>query len=185
MFLLLSLVSPLRYPHQCPMPLITPAAQNGIHSICIAQIMAPTQPKTMMLNKKRMPMPSLEWALYRVCSIQSEGVPTPYELTMILSFEASWYSTAPLKKTCLIPYTCGLCGSPSISLYLWCLRCIATHCLVTMPVVSHNQNRIKWLSIGWNINPLCAWPRCKKSVTQIIVMCVTIRVYKIIEVYVY
>ena len=33
MFLLLSRVSPFLYPHQCPMPLITPAAQNGIHII--------------------------------------------------------------------------------------------------------------------------------------------------------
>ena len=185
MFLLLSLVSPFLYPHQCPMPLITPAAQNGIHSICMPQITMPHQPNISVLSTRRMPMPSLEWLLYRLCSIQSAGVPAPYELTISLSFDASWYNTAPLKKTCLIPYTCGLCGSPDSSLNLWCLRCTATHCLVTMPVVSHNQNLIKWLSMGWNINALCAWPLCKKSVTQMIVMCVAIRVYKIIEVYGY
>jgi hypothetical protein len=59
------------------------------------------------------------------------------------------------------------------------LRCMATHCLVTMPVVSHSQQRIKCSSIGWNMIPLCACPLCKNRVTQMIVMWVAISVYNI------
>ena len=131
----------------------------------------------MMLNTRRMPMPSLEWLLYKLCSIQSAGVPTPYESTMTLSFDAAWYNIAPLKKTCLIPYTCGLCGSPGSSLNLWCLRCTATHCFVTMPVVSHSQNLKKCATAGWNCTLLCAWLLCRKSVTAAMVMCVAINIY--------
>ena len=55
-----SLVLVFLYPHQCPNPLITPAAQNGIHIICTNQIMAPIQPNSVRLSKRRMLTPSLE-----------------------------------------------------------------------------------------------------------------------------
>ena len=45
-----------------------------------------------------------------------------------------------------MPRVCGLCGSSSVSTFAWCLRWIATHSLVIMPVVSHSQKRKKWLS---------------------------------------
>jgi len=35
MFVLASSVCQLRYPQKCPMPLMTPAAQNGIQAICV------------------------------------------------------------------------------------------------------------------------------------------------------
>ena len=38
-------------------------------------------------------------------------------------------------STVLMPRVCGLCGSSSVSHLAWCLRWIATHSLVTMPVV--------------------------------------------------
>ena len=42
-----------------------------------------------------------------------------------------------------MPRVCGLCGSSGVSTLAWCLRWIATHSLVTMPVVSHSQKRKK------------------------------------------
>jgi hypothetical protein len=47
-----------------------------------------------------------------------------------------------------MPRTCGLCGSSAVSHLAWCLRWIAAHSLVTMPVVSHSQKRKKWLAMG-------------------------------------
>ena len=45
-----------------------------------------------------------------------------------------------------MPRVSGLCGSSAVSTLAWCLRWIAVHSLVTMPVVSHSQKRKKWLS---------------------------------------
>ena len=42
-----------------------------------------------------------------------------------------------------MPWTCGLCGSSAVSHLAWCLRWIAAHSLVTMPVVSQSQKRKK------------------------------------------
>jgi len=178
MFLLWSLVSPLRYPHQWPRPLITPAAQNGIHIICIPHTNSPHGPKRTRSMTSIRAMPRRLCGVYSVRSIQSSGVPTPYCWTIARSLLAKWYRPAPLNNTRQNPYTCGLCGSPSCYVNLWCLRWTATHCLVTIPVVSHNQKRIKCSRIGWNLIPLWAWPLCKNNVTEIIVMCVTIKVYK-------
>ena len=50
-----------------------------------------------------------------------------------------------------MPRVCGLCGSSGVSTLAWCLRWIATHSLVTMPVVSHSQKRKKWLIAGMEV----------------------------------
>ena len=60
---------------------------------------------------------------------------------------------------------------------------MATHCLVTMPVVNHSQARIKWAIAGWNVTERCARLRCRYNVTHTIVMCVSIRVYNIVILY--
>ena len=71
-----------------------------------------------------------------------------------------------------MPRVCGLCGSSSVSHFAWCLRWIATHSLVTMPVVSQSQKRKKCDGSGCRSSARCAWPRCRKIVTAAIVMCV-------------
>ena len=72
-----------------------------------------------------------------------------------------------------MPRVCGLCGSSSVSHLAWCLRWIATHSLVTMPVVSHSQKRKKCDTTGCRSRARCAWVRCRKIVTAAIVMCVS------------
>ena len=49
---------------------------------------------------------------------------------------------------------------------------MATHSLVTMPVVSQSQKRKKWEGIGPSSIARCACARCKKMVTEAMVMCV-------------
>src|SRR5882672_4351087 len=71
-----------------------------------------------------------------------------------------------------MPWTCGLCGSSTVSHLAWCLRWIAAHSLVTMPVVSHSQKRKKWETSGCNSRARCAWQRCRKIVTAAMVTCV-------------
>src|SRR5215467_15923622 len=78
-----------------------------------------------------------------------------------------------------MPYTFGLCGSSSVSHLAWCLRWIATHSLVIMPVLTHDQNRKKCASTGWKSTPRCDWLRCRYSVTVKIVSCVTTSRYTI------
>ena len=53
------------------------------------------------------------------------------------------YSSLPASSTVLMPCATGLCGSSCVSHLAWCLRWIATHSLVTIPVVSHSQKRKK------------------------------------------
>jgi len=61
MFVLASSVDQLRYPQKWPMPLMTPAAQNGIQAICVTRISAPgTTPNRMTLTAPMMVMPSIE-----------------------------------------------------------------------------------------------------------------------------
>ena len=50
-----------------------------------------------------------------------------------------------------MPSICGLCGSSAVSHLAWCLRWMAAHSLVTVPVVSHSQKRKKWLTAGMQI----------------------------------
>ena len=76
-----------------------------------------------------------------------------------------------------MPRVCGLCGSSTVSHLAWCLRWIATHSLVTMPVVSQSQKRKKCDGIGCRSRARCACARCRKIVTAAMVMCVAIRVY--------
>ncbi len=71
-----------------------------------------------------------------------------------------------------MPRVCGLCGSSSVSHLAWCLRWIATHSRVTMPVVSQSQNRKKCDGIACSSSARCACARCRKIVTEAIVMCV-------------
>src|SRR5512139_3875398 len=68
-----------------------------------------------------------------------------------------------------MPLTCGLCGSSAVSHLAWCLRWMATHSLVTMPVVSHSQKRKKWLTMGCRSTARCACERCRKMVTAAMV----------------
>ncbi|MNN51724.1 hypothetical protein D3C81_1663830 [compost metagenome] len=75
-----------------------------------------------------------------------------------------------------MPRVCGLCGSSSVSHLAWCLRWIAVHSLVTMPVVSHSQKRKKCWAIGCRSSDRCAMQRCRKMVTPAMVMCVITRV---------
>src|ERR1051325_8161572 len=65
------------------------------------------------------------------------------------------YSNTPPHSTRLMPSTCGLCGSSAVSHFAWCLRWIAAHSLVTMPVVSHSQNRKKCDASGCSSSALC------------------------------
>ena len=55
---------------------------------------------------------------------------------------------------------------------VWCLRCMAVHSFVIIPVVSHSQNRKKCCSTGCNSRALCAENRCRYTVTPMIVTCV-------------
>src|SRR5690625_291951 len=57
---------------------------------------------------------------------------------------------------------------------------MATHSLVTIPVVSQSQNRQKTATAGCKSNPRCACPRCKNTVTETIVMWVSTKVTRII-----
>ena len=75
-----------------------------------------------------------------------------------------------------MPRVTGLCGSSTVSHLAWCLRWMATHSLVTMPVVSHSQARKKWDGIGPKSSARCACARCRKIVTAAMVTCVTARV---------
>ncbi|CPK59047.1 Uncharacterised protein [Bordetella pertussis] len=53
---------------------------------------------------------------------------------------------------------------------------MATHSLVTMPVVIQSQKRKKCITAGCRSRPRCAWLRCRNTVTDTMVMCVTTRV---------
>src|SRR3990167_9039521 len=75
-----------------------------------------------------------------------------------------------------MPRVTGLCGSSAVSHLAWCLRCTATHCLVTVLVVSHSQKRKKCEGIACNSSARCACERCRKMVVDAMVMCVTMRV---------
>ena len=66
------------------------------------------------------------------------------------------YKSAPCHITLSMPNICGLCGSSSVSQRAWCLRWIAVHCLVSMPVVSHSQSRKKWLGNQCSSSARCA-----------------------------
>ena len=59
----------------------------------------------------------------------------------------------------------------------WCLRWMATHSLVTMPVDSHSQKRKKCDGIACRSIARCAWARCRKMVTLAMVMWVVTSVY--------
>jgi hypothetical protein len=50
---------------------------------------------------------------------------------------------------------------------------MATHSLVTMPVVSHSQKRKKCAGSACNSSARCACARCRKMVTEAMVMWVT------------
>src|SRR5687768_10817725 len=76
-----------------------------------------------------------------------------------------------------MPYTCGECGSSSVSQRAWCLRWIATHSFVTIAVVSQVQKRKKCDTTGCRSTPRWAAQRCRYSVTEKMVSCVTIRKY--------
>jgi len=178
MLVLWSRVSKLRYPHQCPTPLTTPAAQNGIQAICTNHITIPHPWNNHTSRHSNATMPSLQCGVYKLRSIQSVGVPLLKLLTIFVSLLASLYSQAPRHSTRSIPNTWGLCGSPGLSVTLWCFRCMATHWLVTMPVVSHSQARMKCSSTGWNTMLLWACARCRYRVTHTMVMCVITRVNK-------
>ena len=65
----------------------------------------------------------------------------------------------------------------AVSHLAWCLRWIATHSLVTMEVVSHSQKRKKCAGIGCRSTERWACARCKKMVTEAIVMCVMASAY--------
>ena len=69
--------------------------------------------------------------------------------------------TRPASSTRLMPCTCGLCGSSAVSTLAWCLRWIAAHSLVTMPVVSQSQRRKKCDTTGCRSSARCAWWRCR------------------------
>ena len=56
-----------------------------------------------------------------------------------------------MSSTVLMPRVCGLCGSSTVSHLAWCLRWIATHSLVTMPVVSQSQKRKKCDGIAMQV----------------------------------
>ena len=61
MFVLASSVDQLRYPQKWPIPLMTPAAQNGIQAICVMSIRAPgTMPNSMTSAAPIRVMPSIE-----------------------------------------------------------------------------------------------------------------------------
>ena len=77
-----------------------------------------------------------------------------------------------------MPRVTGLCGSSTVSHLAWCLRWMAAHSLVTMPVVSHIQKRKKWAGIGPRSSERCAWQRCSQIVTPAMVMCVSSSVYR-------
>ena len=66
-------------------------------------------------------------------------------------YDSFTYRTTPVQSTLLMPSICGLCGSSSVSHLAWCLRWIAAHSLVIIPVVSHSQRRKKWLTIGMQV----------------------------------
>src|SRR3546814_13486487 len=53
---------------------------------------------------------------------------------------------------------------------------MATHSLVTIPVVSQSQKRKKCMTAGCRSNPRWAWLRCRNTVTPTIVMWVSTRV---------
>ncbi len=57
------------------MPLMMPAAVTGIHIIWIAQIVAPIGPNSMRFTASIRPTPCQPKRVYRLCSIQSSGVP--------------------------------------------------------------------------------------------------------------
>ena len=50
---------------------------------------------------------------------------------------------------------------PAVSHLAWCLRWIAAHSRVTMPVVSHSQPRKKCATAGCRSSARCAWHRCR------------------------
>ncbi len=80
-----------------------------------------------------------------------------------------------------MPRVCGLCGSSSVSHFAWCLRWIATHSFVTMPVVSQSQKRKKCDGIACSSSARCACARCRKIVTAAIVMWVATSVNRTIS----
>ena len=71
------------------------------------------------------------------------------------------YSSEPRSSTVRMPRVTGLCGSSTVSHLAWCLRWIAAHSLVIMPVVSQSQRRKKWLTTGCTSSARCAWQRCR------------------------
>ncbi len=68
---------------------------------------------------------------------------------------------SPRAAPCFSPRVCGLCGSSSVSHLAWCLRWIAAHSRVTMPVVSQSQKRKKCETTGCRSSARCAWQRCR------------------------
>ena len=74
-----------------------------------------------------------------------------------------------------MPCATGLCGSSCVSHLAWCLRWIATHSFVTMPVVSQSQKRKKCDGMACSSSARCACARCRKMVTAAMVMWVSTR----------
>ncbi len=72
------------------------------------------------------------------------GVPWP-NLSMVSLFWLRAIQLRASSSTLRMPRVCRLCGSSSVSHLAWCLRWMAVHSLVTMPVVSHSQKRKKCL----------------------------------------
>ena len=62
---------------------------------------------------------------------------------------------------CQYPSMWGLCGSPSTSLKLWCLRWTATHSRGEMLVSIQVPKRMNIVSAGWSRMDLCERTRCR------------------------
>ncbi|MNV44765.1 hypothetical protein D3C71_1365340 [compost metagenome] len=113
-------------------------------------------------------------------SIQSSGVPWPNFFIVSRFLDSARYSSAPRHITVSSPRVWGLWGSSTVSHLAWCLRWIATHSLVTMPVPIHSQKRKKCEGMACKSSARCACARCRKIVTAAMVMWVVARVYRMI-----
>ena len=131
------------------MPLMTPAAVIGIHIICTAQIVTPSGAEQHEVDDEHQAdaLPREARVDVALDPVVGRAVAVLVDRLGVLRLGAIELGAAQ-QDACSMPRVCGLCGSSTVSTLAWCLRWMATHSLVTMPVVSQSQKRKKCADSG-------------------------------------
>ena len=131
------------------MPLMMPAAVIGIHSICTAQIVSADRTEQREVDHQHHADALPGEAACRGCARSSRRA------CRGRTWRASRGSSLRrdrARRRAAAPCRCrasaGCAGRRRSRTLAWCLRWIATHSLVTMPVVSQSQKRKKCATTG-------------------------------------